>query len=119
MTKVDSLSFGSIVVDGREYDYDVVVLPDGTVKEREATRELFGSHSIIKVEIEALVYAKPDVIIVGTGISGAARVASEATTYARENNIELIVLPSNEAIDRLNWLVDEGKRVAALIHITC
>ncbi len=45
MAKVNSFEFGSIVIDGKQYDYDVVVLPDGTVKEREARQsEVWWSH---------------------------------------------------------------------------
>jgi len=119
MTKVDNLNFGSIVVNGKEYGYDVVVMPDGTVREREASKKRFGSHNISKAEIEVLVNTKPDAVVIGTGTSGVARVASDATTYAQENKVDLAVLPSPEAVDKLNRLADESKRVAALIHITC
>ena len=34
MAKIDSFNFGFIVVDDKQYTHDVVILPDGTVKER-------------------------------------------------------------------------------------
>ena len=34
MAKVNSFSFGSIVVDGKKYRHDLFLLPDGTVKQR-------------------------------------------------------------------------------------
>lgn len=42
MAKVSSLNFGSIVIDGKQYAYGVVVLPDGIVREREANKAMFG-----------------------------------------------------------------------------
>ena len=119
MAKVSSFDFGSIVIDGKQYGYDVVVLPDGTAKEREASKGMFGSHAIKKGEIEELAKTRPETVIVGTGTSGMAAVSEDAQAYAREAKLNLVVLPSSEAIEKLNQLVDEGKRAAALIHITC
>ena len=119
MAKVNSFDFGSIVIDGKEYSYDVVVLPDGGVKEREASKAMFGGHSITKNEIEELAKTKPETVIVGTGTSGMAAVSQDAQAYVREAKLNLVILPSSEAIQKLNQLVDEGKRVTALIHITC
>ena len=34
MAKIDSFSFGSIVVEGRKYARDLLFLPDGSVKKR-------------------------------------------------------------------------------------
>jgi hypothetical protein len=119
MTKISGLEFGSIEINGKKYGYDVVVLPDGTVKEREASKAAFGDHAIKKTEIEELAKAKPDSIVVGTGTMGMARVSPDAEAYARQAKLNLVVLPSSDAIDKVNQLVDKGKPVAALIHITC
>ncbi len=119
MTKVNRFDFGSIVIDGKQYGYDVVVLPDGSVKEREVSKAMFGSHAIRKGEIEELVKANPETIVVGTGTSGMAAVSQDAQAYAREAKLDLVALPSSEAIEKLNHLMEEGKRVAAVIHITC
>ena len=119
MAKVSRFDFGCIVIDGKEYDYDVVVLPDGTVRQREASKAKFGGHTIAKAEIEELAKAKPETIIVGTGTSGIAKVSPEARLYGREAKLNLVVLPSSEAAAKFNQLVHEGKRAAALIHVTC
>lgn len=42
MAKVNNFNFGSIVIDGKQYAHDVVVLPDGTVKEKGS--QLFGQN---------------------------------------------------------------------------
>jgi len=48
-----------------------------------------------------------------------AQLASDAELCAKEAMIKLIALPSQKAVEKFNQLFDEGKRVAALIHITC
>lgn len=80
---------------------------------------MFGSHNVDKEEIEALCKSQPELIIVGLGTSSQAHLAPEAERYASEAEIELDILPSADAVQRLNQLVEQGKKVAAIIHITC
>lgn len=119
MVKVDSFSFGSIVLDGKKYARDVLLFPDGSVKKRKGGFWKYGSHAIKKREIEELADTNPEVVIVGTGTVAKAELEPDAESFARESKPELVVLPSSEAIEELNKLLDKGKRVAALIHITC
>ena len=53
MAKIDSFNFGFIVVDEKQYSHDIIILPDGTVKERNPGKGRLGSHSIARSEIEA------------------------------------------------------------------
>jgi len=119
MAKVDSFSFGSIVIAGRKYRRDIFLLPDGTVKQRKGGFWMFGSHNIKRTEIEELARVGAEVAVVGTGTSSKAKVAGEAESFAREAKLELVVLPSHDAVKKLNELLDQRKKVAALIHITC
>ena len=119
VARVDSFQFGSIVINGRKYGRDVLLFPDGTVRERKGGFWKFGSHAINRADIEELVTAKPEVLVVGTGTNGRARVTPEAEACAREANIGFTSAPSSEAVRQLNQLIDEGRRVSALTHITC
>ena len=119
MAKINSFSFGSIIIEGKKYGRDILLFPDGVVRERKGGFWKFGSHSIKKSEIEELVKANPEVVIVGTGTSARAKIAPDAESLVKEANLELVQLPSHQAIERLNQLAEEGKRIAALIHITC
>jgi len=119
MSKVDSFKFGTIVIDGKKYGRDVVLLPDGTVHERKLGFLKFGSHTLKKEEIDELIEASPEIAVIGIGVWSRAKVASDAEQALKEAKVELIALPSKEAVQRLNELTGKGKRVAALIHITC
>lgn len=119
MAKVTQFDFGSIVIDGKKHRRDVLIFSDGTVKERKGGFWMFGSHDIKKQEVEQLLSGKPEVIIVGIGTDGKAKLAPEVEGWAKEQNLTLIVQPSKEALAKLNELVDQKKKVAALIHITC
>ena len=119
MAKVDKLSFGSIIINGKKFRRDVLIFSDGTVKKRKGGFLMFGSHNIKKAEIKELVQGDPETVIIGTGTDGKARLAHNLESWASEKNLSLMVQPSYEAATRLNELVDQGNKVAALIHITC
>jgi hypothetical protein len=117
LTKIDNFSFGSIVIDGKKYHHDVVILPNGTVRKRRGMLRSLAAHSFRKNEIEKL--SEAEVIILGTGTNGRAHISPEAQSYAQETKLELLPLPSYDAVGKLNQLIDEGKKVGAIIHITC
>ncbi len=119
MAKVDELSFGSLVIDGKKYSQDVLIFTDATVKKRKGGFLMFGSHNIKIGELEELAQGEPETIIIGTGTNAKASLATEAESWVKEKNLSLIVQPSYEAAASLNELTEQGKKVAALIHITC
>jgi len=52
VAKINSFNFGFIVVDGKQYVCDVLILPDGTVREREGSKARLGSHRITWSDVE-------------------------------------------------------------------
>jgi hypothetical protein len=119
VTKVDSFSFGSIVVGGRKYRRDLFLLPDGTVKRRKGGIWVFGGHSVKKEEIEELSRTGAEVMVIGIGTDSQAKLSSEAKSFAEQAKLELHILPSDQAVTKFNGFLEQGKKVAALIHITC
>ncbi|MGB3128881.1 MAG: MTH938/NDUFAF3 family protein [Dehalococcoidia bacterium] len=119
MVRIESLSFGSITVGGKRYRRDVILLPDGTVKQRKGGFWIFGSHSFKKNEIEELSRAGAEEIMIRTGTNSKAGLSNEAKSYVGQAQLQLYTLPSHEAVPEFNHLVDLGKKVAAIIHITC
>lgn len=119
MVKIDELTFGSIIVEGKKYRRDILIFTDGTVKKRKGGFLMFGSHKIKIQELEELSQGQPEIIVIGTGTDGVATMAPETERGVKEKNLNLLVKPSYDAVARLNELVEQKKRVAALIHITC
>ena len=120
VAKIGELIFGSIVVEGKKYHRDILLFADGTVKKRKGGFLMFGSHKIKKQELEELSQGQPEIIIVGTGTSGAAYIAPEAESWAKGKNLSLLVQSSYDAAAMVNEIAEQkNKKVAALIHITC
>ena len=72
------------------------------MKKRRGGFLTFGSHEIKQREPEELNRGQPEVIIAGTGTDGAGHVAREAESWARANNVSLLVQPSCDAIIKLS-----------------
>jgi hypothetical protein len=120
--KINAFKFGSIEIDGKRYAKDVLIDCGGGIRKRKGGFLKFGSHNIGKKEIEDLasMEGKPDLIVVGLGTSSAAELDPEANTWASEAGIELVAAPSTEAVEKFNQEQEKGgRKVAALIHITC
>ena len=116
MAKIDKLSFGSIVIDGKKHHWDMVIFADGTVKKRKGSLSL---DSIKKEEIDELAQGEPEAIVIGVGVWDRASLASGVENWAKEKNLSLTVQPSREAAAKLNESAAQKKKVAALIHIFC
>ena len=112
--KIESYEFGRIVIDGQAYDADLILLPD-RILEGWWRKE---GHLLQSADLEAVFDAEPDVLIVGQGAYGRMRVAGEAARAVEKAGIEMIALPTDEAVKRYNSL-PEGRTVAAALHLTC
>jgi hypothetical protein len=60
-----------------------------------------------------------EVIVIGTGTIYRAKLSSEAKSYAERAKPELHILPSGWALTKFNGLLEQSKKMAVLIHITC
>jgi len=114
---IDKFKFGSITVDGKKYNRDLLIYADGHIEKRKGGFWIFGSHNIKKEEIDQLCKDHPDLVIVGTGTDGKAIPSFDTEILGKDKGIELSVSPSGEAIEKLNEMKE--RKVVALIHITC
>ena len=110
---IDNYEFGSITIDGKRYDQDVIIYK-GRV--REWWRET--SHNVSLGDIEDLMSEKPKTIIFGTGASGVMKVPKETEDFLIKAGIEVIVLKTGDAYKKFNSL-SSSQDIAAALHLTC
>jgi len=113
---VEEFSFGSIRIDGVSYDHDIVI-DRGEVRKRKKKaskkfREAFG-HTPLSLK-ESIPW-KCRRLIVGTG-TGALPVMKEVQTEAKRRKVELVIVPTAEAIEKLKQRTDGTN---AILHVTC
>ena len=114
--EVQQFSFGQIRIDGVEYGYDVVI-DRGKVGKRkkkasEKFREAFG-HTPLSLEEE--IPWKCSRLVVGTG-TGALLVMEEVKAEAQCRKIELLILPTAEAIEERKRRPNGSNTI---LHLTC
>lgn len=112
---IENYHFGSITIDGQKYDDDICITATGQVKERITEND----HVFSQQEIAGLLAEKPEVIVLGTGQPGLARLSQEAEQEIVNQGVKFIIKPTEEAIKEYNQLTKGGRRVAALLHLTC
>jgi hypothetical protein len=112
----DRLSFGSICINGMSYEHDVVI-DRGKVRKRDKKpskkfRDDFG-HTPLSVEEE--IPWKCHRLVIGTG-GGALPVMKELKQEARRREIELIIVPTEQAVQILKEAPEDTN---AILHVTC
>jgi len=112
---IDSTRFGSITINGREYESDVIVTWEGKVKEAETETR----HMISESELLKLLFERPDVIVIGTGQNGEMEIGKDARKFVKKKRITLVARPTPRAVEKFNQLQKSGKKVVAYMHVTC
>ncbi|RQS62172.1 hypothetical protein DID96_32130 [Burkholderia sp. Bp8963] len=112
----EAFSFGSIRINGVTYEHDVVI-DRGQVRKRKKKpskpfREVFG-HTPLSTA-EAIPW-NCRCLVIGTG-TGALPVMDEVKHEAERRHVELVILPTQEAIARLK---EHAERTNAILHVTC
>jgi len=113
VVKFDGTRFGSVTVDSKKFHHDVSVDPDGNIARRE------GDHKVSADEIRSILGSNPEVIVIGTGQFGCVKLSEEAAKVAEAHGVEVFRARTPRAIKKFNEQVDEGKRIAAIVHVTC
>ena len=112
----DRLSFGSICINGMSYEHDVVI-DRGKVRKRDKKpskkfRDDFG-HTPLSIEEE--IPWKCHRLVIGTG-GGALPIMKEVKQEAHRREIELIIVPTEAAIQVLKEAPEDTN---AILHLTC
>jgi hypothetical protein len=112
----EAFSFGSIRIDGTTYECDVVI-DRGHVSKRNKKpskrfRSAFG-HTPLSIKED--IPWKCERLVVGTG-TGALPIMDEVKREAARREIELVILPTAEAIKMLQANPDKTN---AILHVTC
>mgnify|MGYP005849800281 FL=1 len=119
---INGYKFGSIIIDGKNYNHDVEVRWTGEVLKWWRKE----SHVIDVEDVKRAVEEKPETIIIGNGESGVAEVTEEVQRFIKEKGIKLIIDKTEEAVKTFNIILEESKeeegkqrRIIGLFHLTC
>lgn len=112
---IDSYQFGEIIIDGKKYDKDVIILGE----------EVFSpwwrqeGHLLSRDDLDKALEQKPEILIIGNGAAGLMKVSAEIEDFIKERGIVCLILNTQEACRKFNELKSLGKKVVATLHLTC
>jgi hypothetical protein len=110
-------SFGSIEVDGKTYEHDLVLDRNELRKRRKGPskpfRQRYGHTPLSLAEDIPWNCTR---LVVGTGANGALPVMEDVAEEARRRGVQLVVLPTSRALDELRGA---RKDTNAVLHVTC
>lgn len=112
---IEHYRFGSMTIDGRQYQSDLKIV-EGKVVPDWWRRE---GHWADVTDVQDILDARPDVLVVGMGSPGRMNVAEELRQVLAERGIRLIEEPTDEAVHSFNRLWEAGRKVAGAFHLTC
>ncbi|MEN6451069.1 MAG: MTH938/NDUFAF3 family protein, partial [Thermoguttaceae bacterium] len=113
------VAFGEVTVGKKTYARDIYVLVDGRVKKRKKSlaRQNYGSaHKVGSKELELVCQGGPEILFIGSGMSGRVELTDDAQRYLDQRAIQCEIEPTAKAVDAYNG---SKLRKAALIHVTC
>ena len=116
---IDQTSFGSITIEGKEFEHDILIRLDGQVEKRKKklSKAIYGTSHIVSLDEAKYVYEKgTDRLILGSGQYGNVELSEEAADYFNRKHCQVKLLPTPEAIRA--WNEAEGS-AAGLFHVTC
>ena len=117
--KIDSTTFGTITIDGKTYEHDVVVRLSGEVvkRKKKLSKKLYGtSHVLSEGEARFLFERGCDQVVIGSGQFGNVHLSPEAEAYFERKGCEVLLKPTPEAIEMFNQ--SRARRIG-LFHVTC
>jgi len=112
--KIESYSFGSIVIDGNTYTSDLIIYLD-RIWDKWWRKE---GHAIHEEDLSTVMEAPPEFLIIGTGDSGRLKVSEEIKKYIESKGIKLKIAKTKDACKLYNDLSKKSRVIAAL-HLTC
>ena len=110
-------SFGSVQVDGVTYDHDLII-DRGKIRKRKkaASRKFRGAYGHTPLSTAEVIPWRCRRLVIGTGADGALPVMKQVRDEARRRKIDLVVLPTAEAIGVLTGATTDTH---AILHLTC
>jgi len=117
--KIEETKFGTITIDGKTYDHDVVIRLSGDVikRKKKLSKKYYGtSHMLSKDEAKFVFEKGCKQLIVGSGQMGNVHLSPEAQAYFAKKGCEVLLQPTPAAIQLFNR--SKAKKIG-LFHVTC
>ena len=117
--EIENTTFGSITVDGKTYEHDVLIRLSGEVvkRKKKLSKKYYGTSHVLSKDESKFVFERGcNQLIVGSGQMGNVRLSPEAEAYFVKKDCKVLLRPTPEAIQVFNK--SRSKKIG-LFHVTC
>ena len=109
---IEAYSFGSIIILGKTYQKDVLLLGKQVISDWWRER----GHKVSIEDLKEVIEYQPELLIIGTGQSGKMKVPSDMD---QELGFPVKSYPTGDACKNYHRELERGTRVAGAFHLTC
>ncbi len=122
---IEKCSPGMVIIDGKEYTSDLLVVPPSPVEADEGRQTLLIDRIVCPwkrkadlvvtlADLTEIIPAWPKVLIIGTGFSDQMKLVQEVRTVLSNRNINVIAFPTDQACEAYNEMAASAKTACAL-----
>jgi len=116
---IETTAFGSITIDGKTYEHDVVVRLSGEIvkRKKKLSKKYYGTSHVLSKDEAKFVFEKGcEQLIIGSGQFGNVHLSPEAEAYLAKKHCKVLLQPTPAAIRLFN---DSQAKKVGLFHVTC
>ena len=117
--QIEGTTFGTITIDGKTYEHDVIVRLCGEVvkRKKKLSKKHYGtSHVLSKDEAKFVFERGCEQLILGSGQMGNVHLSPEAEAYFVKKGCKVLLQPTSKAVDTFN---SSHEKKIGLFHVTC
>jgi len=110
---IDAYRFGSIVINGVEYNSDVIITSNNIISDWWRKE----SHLVTKEDLDMIDWGKVNSVFIGNGETSQMKVAKETIELLERRHIPFIIMRTPIAVREYNRFAHGNK--LGIFHITC
>jgi hypothetical protein len=117
--EIENTTFGTITIDGKTYEHDVLIRLSGEVvkRKKKLSKKYYGTSHVVSKDEAKFVYERGcNQLVVGSGQMGNVHLSPEAEAYFAKKDCKVPLRPTSEAIQVFN---KSFSKKIGLFHVTC
>ncbi len=112
---IESYSFGRMTAHGHVYTDDVLMCREMLISPWWRQR----GHVVTLQDLAPVLDHKPEILILGQGKPGQMKAAPDLQGQLQQLGIDLVQVPTEEAVRRFNRHLEQEDHVCGGFHLTC
>ena len=104
--EIENTTFGTITIDGKTYEHDVLIRLSGEVvkRKKKLSKKYYGTSHVLSKEEAKFVFERGcNQLIIGSGQMGNVRLSPEAEAYFEKKDCKVLLQPTPDAIQVLRF----------------